>query len=226
MQRLAEQFEAETGVQVQLQLGGSNMLLSQIELAQTGDAFLPAENWYLEQARQKGLAKASQVLGSMHAVLISQQAVEHHKSNLVDWLQKEPRISFALPEVSAIGRVTKQALIAVGQWEVFHELVITHGVYKTTVTEVANDVAIGTADVGIVWNLVANCYDDLPSYELPELAGTIATVAIAPLTTSKQPELADAFVTFVVHSDFAMNEWKLAGLDRLQLAETSSETGD
>lgn len=215
MEKLAEQYESETGVAVQLQLGGSNMLLSQIELSQSGDLFLPAESWYLEQARQKGLAGPSQSLGTMHAVLVSQQEANPVKSTLAEWLQDKPKFSYALPEVAAIGRVTQKTLVAAGAWESLHELIIAKGVYKTTVTEVANDVAMGTVDLGIVWNVVAKRYDKLLPYELPELANAVATIAIAPLTTSKQPEVAATFVEYVAHSEFATNEWKTAGLEAL-----------
>lgn len=215
MERLARQFKQETGIEIQLQLGGSNMLLSQIELSNVGDVFLPAESWYLEQAQEKQLAGDSQMLGKMHGVLISQQEADASKTNLAGWLQEKPKFSFALPEVAAIGRVTQQSLISAGQWEPLHKLVVTQGVYRTTVTEVANDVAMGTVDVGIVWNVVAKRYESLNAYELPELAEAEATVAIACLKTSQQPELAKAFVDFVVHSDFSQAEWNSAGLEKI-----------
>ena len=68
VEQIVADYEEEYGVAVQLQYGGSNTLLSQIELAKTGDLYLAADDSYMELAREKGLTQEILPLSVMHPV--------------------------------------------------------------------------------------------------------------------------------------------------------------
>jgi len=55
VEQIAAKYEAEYGVRINLQYGGSNTLLSQLEVNKTGDLFLAAEASYVRLAEEKGL---------------------------------------------------------------------------------------------------------------------------------------------------------------------------
>ena len=50
MEEIASQYKREFGVNVQLQYGGSNTLLSQIKVANIGDLYLAGDSSYIQQA--------------------------------------------------------------------------------------------------------------------------------------------------------------------------------
>jgi molybdate transport system substrate-binding protein len=52
MSEIARHYEEEFGVKVHLQFGGSGALASQLELA-GGDLYLPADQSYIDSAREK-----------------------------------------------------------------------------------------------------------------------------------------------------------------------------
>src|SRR5687767_2860483 len=62
-------YEREYGVKIQLQFGGSNTLLTNIEASKTGDLFVPADDSYLAMGRKKSLIAESARLASMKPVL-------------------------------------------------------------------------------------------------------------------------------------------------------------
>ena len=65
----AQAYQQEYGVQVQLQYGGSQTLLANIEASQRGDLYLPADDSYLRMARDKGLVARRCRLARMTPVL-------------------------------------------------------------------------------------------------------------------------------------------------------------
>ena len=58
MEKVSKDYEEEFGTRIQLQYGGSNTLLSQLEVSQTGDLYLAADDSYISLARDKGLLAA------------------------------------------------------------------------------------------------------------------------------------------------------------------------
>ncbi|MDP7205788.1 MAG: substrate-binding domain-containing protein, partial [Pirellulaceae bacterium] len=59
MEEVCEAYKQEFGVEVQLQYGGSNTLLSQLGVSKTGDLYLAADGSYIRQARDAGLLAES-----------------------------------------------------------------------------------------------------------------------------------------------------------------------
>src|SRR5215203_6107104 len=55
VEAVAREYEAAYGVPVQLQYGGSQTLLAGIEVSRRGDLYVPADDSYLQAARDKGL---------------------------------------------------------------------------------------------------------------------------------------------------------------------------
>ena len=53
IKQIVVDYEREYGVQVQVQYGGSGMLLSNIQTARIGDLYLAADESYIQRAREK-----------------------------------------------------------------------------------------------------------------------------------------------------------------------------
>src|SRR5689334_18179838 len=65
----AKEYESAYGVPIQLQYGGSQSLLANIEIAKTGDLYLPADESYITLARSKTLIDEVIPLAEIHAQL-------------------------------------------------------------------------------------------------------------------------------------------------------------
>src|SRR5262249_36976730 len=69
VEEIARDYEAEYDVQVQLTYGGSNTLLTNLEVSKRGDLFISADDFYIDKAREKGLLEEDIPLAHMRAVL-------------------------------------------------------------------------------------------------------------------------------------------------------------
>jgi molybdate transport system substrate-binding protein len=69
MEKVRAQYEEEMGVLVRLQYGGSNTLLNQLEVNQTGDLYLAGDESYIRLAQEKGLAVEAIPMALMKPVI-------------------------------------------------------------------------------------------------------------------------------------------------------------
>ncbi|MBN1160378.1 MAG: molybdate ABC transporter substrate-binding protein [Dehalococcoidales bacterium] len=62
MEEAAAAFEKETGIKVYLNFGGSGAMLSQMELSQSGDLYIPGSQDYIAKAERKGIIDIDSVV--------------------------------------------------------------------------------------------------------------------------------------------------------------------
>ncbi|MEM6329967.1 MAG: substrate-binding domain-containing protein [Planctomycetota bacterium] len=179
--RLAEQYRRRSGVRIDLGYGGSNTLLSQIEVSRQGDLFLAADTTYTTLATRRGLAEPAAPIARMTAVLAVPAGNPLGVRTIGDLATL--RVAAGSPDQTAIGRATREALQRAGRWRGFDTLVRRRGVYKPTVADVAGDVA--RQHPGVV------------AVEDPLLAGARSEIAVAVLTCSRQVEAARGFARFL-----------------------------
>ena len=95
-------------------------------------------------------------------------------------------------------------------WSCFYADCFTHAqavVTRETVNQVAADVAMDAADIGIVWNTVAHSFPDFVQRELDQSENHLGQVAISRLTFSKYPNEAKEFCDFIVNDELAVEIW-------------------
>ena len=201
IEELATDYSKSRDVQIELQFGGSHTLLNQIEISKTGDIFLAADSFYVDLAKERGLGSKSTQLASTSPVIVISTQVTNHLSGLDDLLRGDYRIALANPEAAAIGRSTRLALESAGKWDTLEKQVRRKGVFTPTVIGVANAVALGSVDAGIVWNSVAQNYPELTVLSDPSLSSYISVVEIIVLKSCKDSSKAADFVEFVSNQD-------------------------
>ncbi len=149
MEEVAKEYEAAYGVPVQIQYGGSQTLLAGIEVSRRGDLYVPADESYIQTAREKGLIDETIPLARMTPVLVVKQGNPKNLRTIDDLLKPDVRLAQGNPDATAIGSLTRDALRKSGQWDALNGRT---AVFKMTVNDVANDVQVGAADAGIVWD--------------------------------------------------------------------------
>lgn len=195
IEELAQRYKQTTGVAVRVQYGGSNTLLSQIEVSRRGDLFLSADASYLNLAKAKGLCTEAIPLAAMHAVVALRTGAAKNVRTLAELL--DHRIAAGNPEQTAIGKAMRECLEESSDWRAVDQAIRARGVYKPTVNDVANDVLLGAVDAGVMWDVVAKQYPGITAVSLPELAKAETQVAIGVLESSNQADEARRFAAFL-----------------------------
>ncbi|GEM_PF-879923 len=201
-------YEKEFGGSVQVQYGASQTLLSSIEVSRTGDLYLPADDSFLTIAREKHLIAEQIPLAKMHAVVAVLKGNPKQITSLADLLKPGVRLVQANPDAAAIGKLTRATLQRIGQWEALDKATTA---YRTTVSDVANDLVVGAADAGIVYDAVLHTYPQLEAIHLIELEAAVSKVAIGVIASSSQPATALHFARYVGANDRGLKHYREHG---------------
>ncbi len=219
IEEIARQYEAECGVKVDIQFGGSNTLLSQIQVDRIGtpDLLLAADEYFTRQAVEKKLAIEVFDIALQHPCVVVKKDSEISIRSIEDLMVDSRRLSLGNPDQAAIGKSVRDAMrrMSNNAWERLESHVSKFGVFKPTVNEVANDVRIGSVDAGIVWNatIASPAYrESLRMIDLPEFAEQEEVVSMAVLTSSLQPTSALKFARYVAAQDRGLRVFRSHGL--------------
>jgi molybdate transport system substrate-binding protein len=209
VEKVARDYEAAYRIPVQINYGPSETLVGSIGINPVGDLFLPADDSYLRPLEEKGLIAEVIPLARMTPVIAVRKGNPKKVRGVRDLLRPDVRVALAA-DSAAVGKMTREALQVTGQWD---DLKRATAVFKTMVTEVANDVKVGTVDAGIVWDalLVKQYEADLEAVAAPELASTTANVPVAVLRNSTQPTAALRFARYLSARDRGLKAFEDAG---------------
>ena len=208
MEEIREKYEAETGRRVVIQYGTSQSLLSQIEVSGTGDLYLPADDSFLTLGREKKMIAETIEIATMNCGIVVAKGNPKGIDELSDLFATDVRLVQANPDAAAVAKLTKQITTASGLWE---QLDKATDAYRTTVTDVANDLLVGAADAGIVYDAVLHTYPDLQFVKVPELASGVSQVSIGVISSTKQPSAALHFARFVSARDRGLKHYQSHG---------------
>jgi molybdate transport system substrate-binding protein len=208
MEEIRRAYEAETGRRVVIQYGSSQSLLSQIEVSGTGDLYLPADDSFLAMGREKKLIAESIEIATMNCGIVVPKGNPKGIDELSDLFATDLRLVQANPDAAAIGKLTKKITTASGLWD---QLDKATAAYRTTVTDVANDVLVGAADAGIVYDAVLHTYPDLQFVNVPELAEGVSQVSVGVISSSPQPSAALHFARYVSARDRGLKHYQTHG---------------
>ena len=212
-EKLAEVYEADTGIKVEINSAGSGELLANIELLAEGDLYI-SHDPFLDIIMGKDLAINGWTLGEIYPVIIVQKGNPKNIRTLNDFTREDVQLALTDYRLSTLGRMLPTIFGKAGinlDAMTVQKNVIVHrsGSY------VANLVSMKNADAALVWAAVAalrrNTLDSIPITEnlpVPHVdAVTSATgksyilapvrVTICSLKCSKQPEESEAFIKFV-----------------------------
>ncbi len=126
-------------------------------MSETGDLYLPADDSYIEMGRESGLLNESIPIAKMQAVLVVAEGNPKGITSFDDLLRDDVTVVLANPDAAAIGKMVRAELKRSGKWEVLQSI---DSAEVTTVTDVANQVKVGAANAGIVYDAVLHDYPD------------------------------------------------------------------
>jgi molybdate transport system substrate-binding protein len=188
------EYEAVTGIRVQIQYGGSGTLLGNLKVAGVGDLFVAADHLILEAAQAERLIAEVIPLARLTPVLAVAKGNPKGIHSLEDLLREDVRLVLPNPDAAAVGQVVRRELTSQGWWE---RLAARARAFKPTVNDLANDVKLGSADAVMVWDVIVRQYPELETVPgvLPSEIGS--EVGVGVLTACRQPRAALQLARFL-----------------------------
>jgi len=211
MEEIAQQYEDEYEITLEIQYNGSNTLLNQLQTDRfnQADVYLAADDFYTDKAVELGLAIDTIPIAHQHPIVAVRKDSDKKIESFDDLLRKDVRVAVANPDQAAIGKATRRQLTAVkagesNRWEQLEQRVTESGVFKPTVNDIATDVKIGTIDAAIIWNstvAMPKYAEDLVGIEMPELSGDPDLISVAVLHSSTDLPSAYRFARYIAARD-------------------------
>lgn len=198
----AKAFEKKTGVKVDVVFGGSGYVLSQMKLAKQGDLYFPGSSDYMEIAKRDGdvLPATEKIIVYVVPAINVQKGNPHNIKGLKDLLKPGLRVAIANPEGVCVGAYAVEIFEKELTQAEREQLKANIKNYTGSCEQTATAISLKLADAVVGWR-VFQYWDPerIETIPLPkEMIPRIGYIPIAISKFSKQPELAQQFIDFVV----------------------------
>lgn len=194
LQDLAPACERAVGVRLSFNFGASSNLARQIQAAGRADLFFSADEDWMDKVAAEGLVDAAsrRTLLSNRLVVVGSPDVAYPIGSAADMARAPARfISLADPAGVPAGKYARTWLERQGQWEAVRARVAP----ALDVRAALAAVEAGHAEAGIVYRTDAALARRVRvALTVPRKEGPKITYVAAPLTVSKHPTMAAAFV--------------------------------
>jgi molybdate transport system substrate-binding protein len=207
MDEIGALFEQEYGTKVEYNYAGSNALLSQMELTQEGDVYMPGETYYLEVADEKGFIDYQQLICYHIPVITVPKDNPAGIQTLEDMTKPDVELVWGDPEAAAIGRLSDKIMGKNGLKEAAWENIVAT---VPTMNELIVYISEGQADGTINWGDVVLDVENIQVIDIPKEQNLIKVIPVGSLTFSEKIETANAFVDFCA-SDEALEIFEKYG---------------
>jgi molybdate transport system substrate-binding protein len=197
MDEIAMTFTNRTGIPINFVFGGSNTLLTQMNLTGMGDVYMPGATAYFDSARGMGL------VGNESLVVYHIPVIAVPKGNpagitcLEDMAKPGVRVALGDNPATAIGQLTDKLLAKNKLLDDVEKNVVTR---SGTVNELLVYLSMGQADVGIIWE---DLYvpEKMDLIYIPNKENLVKIAPIGVLTSSEHTTEAEQFIAFVASEE-------------------------
>jgi molybdate transport system substrate-binding protein len=194
MDEIAQIYAEKFNVQIEYSYAGSAQNLTQLELMQEGDLYIPGAYSYFESAQEKGLTENAQNI-VYHTPVIAVPAGNPANITCLDDLTKEGvKIVLGDERSAAIGKVSQKILDKKGILEAVEANVVAK---DATVNEVLVHIAMEQADACIIWEDNAQGVEEIEVVQINKEDNSIKTIPVCVLTFSEKKEAASAFANYL-----------------------------
>ncbi|HQV27719.1 MAG TPA: molybdate ABC transporter substrate-binding protein [Thermoflexales bacterium] len=203
---IGKRFEsAHPGIKVQFNFAGSQALRTQIEQGAAADIFASANAAEMDTlvAGKLVVSESVKIFLTNQLVVVMPAKNPAGLATLADLAGPRLKVVLAAKEVP-VGNYAAQSLgkLDASLGAGFRDRVLANVVsYENDVKQVVVKVQLGEADAGIVYASDAVAAPDLKKIEIPVDSNVLARYPLAPLTQSKNPELARSFVASVLSAE-------------------------
>ena len=191
---VAARFAEKTGIQVEVDYGGSGMIVTRALGDPDADLFIPGDVWYVDILQKKsGLVEKRENVALFVPTIIVSKNNPKNITTLKDLFRKDVKTAIGNPDACQIGRLTIKLLKKNGL-----NPKKLNAKKSLTVNELGVWVRMRDVDTAIVWEAIAaNLADNIDKVAIPEKDNIISCVVIALLKSSRNKEAAQKFMDFI-----------------------------
>lgn len=198
----ASLFEKKTGIKVDLNIGGSGMILSQMKLTKMGDVYFPGSSDYMEIAKREGLVYPEtevKVVYLVPAINVRRGNPKNIKS-LKDLTRPGLKVAIANPENVCVGVYAVEIIendLSREEKAAFRKNIIN---YTESCEKTANVIALNAADAVLGWSVFEH-WNPERIETIPLKPAEITRIGYIPAAISrytKNRELAQRFIDFLI----------------------------
>jgi molybdate transport system substrate-binding protein len=198
----------QPGLQIHLNLAGSQLLAAQIEQGAAADVFASADERWMEDVRQQGLIAGEAVTFARNRlVVIVPRTNPARIRELRDLARAGVKLVLGADAVP-VGRYSRAVIRNLGRDSSFRADFATRVLrnvvsQEENVKSVVGKVQLGEADAGLVYrsDVTPGVARYLRVFEIPEGANVLASYPIALLKDGREAAAARAFVDYVLSPD-------------------------
>ncbi len=211
VEEAAGRFREETGVSVELSFAGSGCLLAQASLSRRGDLYMPGEEFFMEQARERGLIIEERPIAHMWPVVLVQEGNPKRIRGLADMARPGIRVGLGDPEATACG-IAADALLR--EWELEEPIGANQIMAALNVNELGTAVSLGALDAAIAWDATAGLFmRDTDAVEIPHESSRRTTIPLGILNFSTRMAAARRFLDFMADPEGGISVFRSNGYD-------------
>jgi molybdate transport system substrate-binding protein len=197
----AKLYEQKTGVKVDLVIGGSGYVLSQMKLAKQGDIYFPGSSDYMEKAKREGdvFADSEKVIVYLVPSINVVKGNPRGIRTLRDLLKPGIRVAIANPEGVCVGAYAVEIIenaFTAAEKVAFQSNLVN---YAESCEKTATVISLKMADAVIGWSVFEHWDPErIETVRLP--AGQIPRIGYIPIAISKftkNRESAQRFIDFL-----------------------------
>ena len=201
LEEASNAFEKQTGVKVELNIGGSGTVLSQMILSKQGDIYFPGSSDFMEIAKQKDviIEESEKTVAFLIPCINVQHGNPKKINSLSDLLHRDINIAFANPEYVCLGRFAVEIMINSFDPQQIDSLKANILNYTGSCSKTAAAISLKTVDAVIGWNVFESW--DPERIENIQLTNSelvrIGYMPIAISKLSKNKKLAQLFIDYI-----------------------------
>lgn len=211
LEAIARDYEREYHTRIELQYGGSGTLLANLRVSGKGDLFVAADASYIDLALAQKLMDETIPLANQRPVLAVAKGNPKHIRGVDDLARSDLKVVLANPGTASVGKAGQTILEKRGLWKTVEAATSARGVFKPTVNDVANDLKLGTADAGIVWDATIAQYPELESLPLAGGEAFNVPITVGVLRSTSAPRAALHFARYLAAPEKGLAVFKKLG---------------
>ncbi len=199
MEEIVARFEREKQIKVNMLLGGSGTLLSQIELSRKGEIYLPGSPDYIIIGKRKGLLveESDRIVAYLVPAIITPAGNPGKVRSLEDLARPGVKVGIGNPESVCLGLYGIEVLEKNAMLKKVMKNVVTFG---GSCSKTANLAALGNVDAILGWRVFHFWNPERMDY-VPLAADRISRISYIPISIplcTKDVELSKKFIDFVL----------------------------
>ena len=195
----ARLFTEQTGIEVNLHLGGSGKMLSEMKLSEKGDLYFPGSSDFMELAKKEGLvvAQTERIVAYLIPAINVPKGNPKGIRSLEDLTRPELRIGIARPDTVCVGLYAVEILEKNGLSEKVRDNIKTHA---PSCAKTAQLVSLGVVDAVIGWRVFMHWNPDVIETVLlrPDQIPRVGYISIAISAFSRNRDTAQSFIEFLL----------------------------